>query len=246
MPGQMQAQFVVSDVNMRMRAILVAALSLGLSACAEEWEQNGPAAEPGGAGLMANKELAEGPGAVSSITTLPTQNRRGPVPPYAAKGEAAAYEYSVGYRIGAGDRLNVRVAGEAELTGEFIVDPSGMISLPYVQQLSVAGKTTRDIEAQIRGRLVAGYLRDPQVSVQIASLRPFYILGEVNGSGSFPYQAGITVQNAIAIAGGYAPRADKREVLLTRRNIKGTDTYRVPVTTQVYPGDVIYVRERWF
>jgi polysaccharide biosynthesis/export protein len=231
---------------MRMRAFQIAALSLALTACAEEWEQNGPTAEPGGAGLIANQELAEGPGAVSSITTLPSRNRRGPVPPYAAKGEAAAYEYSIGYRVGAGDRISVRVAGEAELTGEFIVDPSGLISMPYVQRLSVAGRTTSEIEQQIRAGLQAGYLRDPQVSVQITSLRPFYILGEVNGSGSFPYQAGITIQNAIAIAGGYAPRADKREVLLTRRNIKGTETYRVPLTTQVYPGDVIYVRERWF
>ncbi len=229
-----------------MRIWLVAVVALALTGCTETWETDGPSALPGGMGIKANNDLAEGTGAVSSITPLPIRNTRGPTPPYAAKGEAAAYEYSIGYRIGAGDRLNVRVAGETDLTGEYIVDPSGLISMPYVQKLTVAGRTTSEIEHQIVTRLKAGYLRDPQVSVQIVSLRPFFILGEVNAAGSFPYQAGITVQNAIAVAGGYGPRADKQEVLVTRRNIKGTETYKVPVTTQIYPGDVIYVRERWF
>jgi polysaccharide biosynthesis/export protein len=71
-------------------------------------------------------------------------------------------------------------------------------------------------------------------------------MGEVTTAGSFAYQAGMTVQNAIAIAGGYNTRADKADVLITRRNAKGTQTYKVPVTTQVYPGDIVYVRERWF
>jgi polysaccharide export outer membrane protein len=229
-----------------MRALCIAAVAASLAGCAETWEQDGPSALPGGVGVMANHELAEGPGAVSSITPLPTANRYGPVPPYAAKGEAAAYEYSIGYRIGAGDRLIVKVAGEADISGEYVVDPSGMISMPYVQKLGVAGHTSSQIEQAIVARLKKDYLRNPQVSVQIASLRPFYILGEVNSAGSFPYQAGMTVQNAIAIGGGYAQRADKRDVLLTRRNSKGTDTYKVPVTTQIYPGDVVFVRERWF
>jgi polysaccharide biosynthesis/export protein len=224
----------------------LAAVAAFLSGCVESWEQNGPTSLPGGTGITASQELAEGPGAVSSITPLPTRNRQGAVPPYAARGEAAAYEFSVGYRVGAGDRLAIRVAGEDDLTGEFLVDPSGNVSLPYVQNLPVAGLTSAQIGTHIAARLRQGFLRDPQVSVQISTLRPFYILGEVNGAGSFPYQGGMTVQNAIAIAGGYSARANKNEVLLTRRNIKGTETFRVPVTTQVYPGDVIYIRERWF
>jgi polysaccharide biosynthesis/export protein len=231
---------------MRMRSTLVLSfIALSLAGCKEAWEVDGPSSLPGGTGVMADHELAEGPGAVSSITPLPTRNRKGAVPPYAARGEAAAYEYEIGYRVGSGDRLAIRIAGEADLTGEYVVDPTGNISLPYVQNLIVAGQTTSQIESHIAEKLKSGFLRNPQVSVQVTTLRPFYILGEVNGAGSFPYQAGMTVQNAIAIAGGYAPRADKHEVLLTRRNIKGTETYRVPVTTQVYPGDVIYIRERW-
>jgi polysaccharide biosynthesis/export protein len=217
-----------------------------LTGCHDAWEQASPTALPGGVGIASDGILDEGPQAVSSITKLPKSNRRGAIPPYGAKGVAAAYEYKVGYLVGAGDKVNVLVAGEPDLSGEHIVDPSGIISLPYVQGLHVAGLTTTQIESAIRTRLRAGYLRDPQVSVQIISLRPFYIMGEVGTAGSFPYQPGMTAQNAIAVAGGYGPRADKGEIMLTRRNSKGTNTYHVPVTTQVYPGDIIYVRERWF
>jgi polysaccharide export outer membrane protein len=229
-----------------MRKFIVSLVAVFLSGCADTWEQAGPVTEPGGMGVMADGNLAEGSGAVSSISSLPKANRHGSIPPYAAKGEAAAYEYRVGYLVGAGDRISIRVAGEADLTGEYLVDPSGNISLPYVQSLHVAGKTTHDIEHLVKARLQAGYLRNPQVSAQMVALRPFYILGEVNAAGNFPYQPGITVQNAVAIAGGYSARANKGEVLITRRNATGTQTYRVPVTTQIYPGDIVYVRERWF
>jgi polysaccharide biosynthesis/export protein len=229
-----------------MRYWYVFLVAASLSGCTEDWERDGPSALPGGVGVLADGTLAEGAGAVSSISQLPKANRAGPTPPFAARGEAAAYEYSAGYRIGAGDRLSVRVAGEADLTGEYIVDPSGLISLPYVQGLKAAGLTSAEVERHLKTRLQSGYLRNPQVSVQVVSLRPFYILGEVNTAGNFPYQPGITVQNAVAIAGGYGNRADKGPVLLTRRTANGTSTYKVPVTTQLYPGDIVYIRERWF
>ena len=109
-----------------------------------------------------------------------------------------------------------------------------------------AGFNTGQIERLIVSKLKAGFLRDPKVSVQAIALRPFYIMGEVTSGGSFPYQPGMTVQNAIAIAGGYGTRADKTDVMLTRKSATGTNTYKVPVTTQVYPGDIVFVRERWF
>jgi polysaccharide biosynthesis/export protein len=221
-------------------------LGLVVAGCQETWEADAPTSLAGGTGVMADGLLGEGQDAVASPRILPTHNPKGVVPPYGAKGEAAAYEYATGYRVGAGDRLNVRVAGEQDLTGEYIVDPSGQISIPFVKSLPVAGHTPQQIESTIVARLKNGFLRNPQVSVQLATLRPFYILGEVNAAGNFSYQPGMTVQNAIAVAGGYAPRADKRDVLITRRTSEGTNTYKVPLTTQVYPGDVIYVRERWF
>lgn len=229
-----------------MRFILLIVCALGLSACVDAWEANAPLSPPGGTGLLADGTLAEGLGAVSSVSQLPASGPHGPLPPFGTRGQAAAYEYQSGYRVGAGDKLSIRVAGEADLTGEFPVDASGAISLPYVQSVTVAGMSTPQIEQLILRRLRAGYLKDPQVSVQVTTLRPFYILGEVTASGSFAYQPGITVQNAIAIAGGYGARADKNEVLLTRKDATGTHTSKVPVTTQVYPGDIVYVRERWF
>ena len=231
-------------VRKRFCILLLSLLALG--GCSQTWEQNGPTSPPGGTGLMADGTVAEGPDAVSSISELPTHDSAGVVAPYGAQGTAASYEYLSGYRIGAGDRLTIRVAGESDITGDYLVDGSGDISLPYVQTVHIGGLSTPQVEHLITTRLRDGYLRDPKVSVQATTLRPFYILGEVSASGSFAYQPGITVQNAIAIAGGYGPRADQGAVLITRKNVTGTATQKVPVTTQIYPGDVIYVRERWF
>lgn len=229
-----------------MRFLIIIALVLPLAACSQTWDDTRPSSLPGGTGIMANGEVAEGEGAVSSVSVLPSQNKHGAIEPFGSKGTSAAYEFGTGYRVGAGDRLTIRVAGEADLTAEYVVDASGNISLPYVQTMAVSGMTSAAIERLVTDRLRQGYLRDPQVSVQVTSLRPFYILGEVNTAGSFAYQPGITVQNAIAIAGGYGARADQKLVLITRKNAEGTETFKVPVTTQVYPGDIIFVRERWF
>ena len=229
-----------------MRIPVLIATALMLSACTETWEANAPSAPPGGTGIMADDTLQSGPDAVSSISQLPSTNAVGAIPPFSTQGQAAAYEFGAGYRVGAGDRLSIRVVGETDLTGEFIVDATGVMSMPYVQSVPVAGLNTGQIERLIERKLKAGYLRDPKVSVQAINLRPFYIMGEVTTGGSFPYQPGITVQNAIAIAGGYGTRADKGVVLITRKSANGTTTFKVPVTTQVYPGDIVFVRERWF
>ncbi len=229
-----------------MRIPMLIASALLLQACASTWEKDGPASPPGGTGITAEDALVEGPEAVSSISKLPYYNDNGALPPFATQGHESAYEFATGYRVGAGDRLSIRVAGETDLTGEYVVDPSGVLSLPYVQSVPVAGLTSGDIEQLIVRKLRAGYLRDPKVSVQAVNLRPFFIMGEVTTGGSFPYQGGLTIQQAIATAGGYGPRADQGVVLLTRRNASGTKTYKVPVTTQIYPGDIVFVRERWF
>jgi polysaccharide export outer membrane protein len=229
-----------------MRLLVVAISTLALTGCAQTWDETRPASPPGGTGVTAAGEVVEGDVAVASVSQLHARNSQGAVDPFATKGKAAAYEYGSGYRVGAGDRITVRVAGEPELTADYAVDPAGNISMPYVQTLNVSGLTTAQIEDMIANRLRQGYLRDPKVSAQVTTLRPFYILGEVNTAGSFAYQPGMTVQNAVAIAGGYGARADQAKVLITRKTADGTNTYKVPVTTQVYPGDIIYIRERWF
>jgi polysaccharide export outer membrane protein len=91
-----------------------------------------------------------------------------------------------------------------------------------------------------------GYLREPNVAVQVLNLRPFFILGEVNHAGSYAYQPGMSVQSAIAIGGGYTGRANHDDVLVTRKSAEGTRTVKAPVTAQLFPGDIVYVRERWF
>jgi polysaccharide export outer membrane protein len=237
-------QFGRKPVRKRICILLLS--SFALAGCSQSWEQAGIAAPPGGTGLMADGSIAEGPTAVSSISQLPSHDAAGAVAPFGAQGTAAAYEYQSGYKVGAGDKLTIRVAGESDLTADYLVDGSGNISLPYIQTVHIAGMTTPQVERLITARLRNGYLRDPKVSVQATALRPFFILGEVTTSGSFAYQSGITVQNAIAIAGGYGARADQGTVLITRKNATGTETHRVPVTTQIYPGDIIYVSERWF
>jgi len=221
-------------------------LLLAVSGCSDSWEYDPPTAERGGVGVTANGALAEGPAAVSIVSVLPSHTAKGVQEPYGSRGVAAAYEYQSGYKIGAGDRLTIRVAGELDLTNDYLVDGAGNISMPYIRTTQVAGLTSAESEQMIAAKLRGGYLRNPNVSVQVTTPRPFFILGEVNTAGSFAYQPGMSVQNAVAIAGGYTARADEGAVLITRKNVKGTATYKVPVTTQVYPGDIVYIRERWF
>ena len=229
-----------------MRLPVVAILAFVLAGCAQNWENNPPETAPGGVGITADNQLAEGPDAVSSVSQLPSHTPAGIQEPYGAAGVAAAYEFGEGYRVGAGDRLTIRVAGEPELTADYLVDGAGNISMPYIKTTHIGGLTAAEAEQMIAAKLRGGFLRNPSVSVQVTTTRPFYILGEVNSAGSFSYTSGMTVQNAVAIAGGYSPRADQGNVLITRKNVNGTATLKVPVTTQIYPGDIVYIRERWF
>ncbi|VAV90255.1 Polysaccharide export protein [hydrothermal vent metagenome] len=230
-----------------MRFILVCFIAFSLSACASTWEKTRPATLPGGVSLNSNGSVTEGPGATASVSIAPQYSAAGKVlPPFGSQGVAAAYEGGAGYRIGAGDSLTIRVVGQPDLTGDYIVDGSGLISFPLIKSVKVGGLTAPQIRSLVAARLRQGYLRNPSVSVQTTNLRPFFILGEVGQAGSFPYQNGMTVQNAIAIAGGYSPRANQKDVMLTRKDANGTQTVKVPITTQIYPGDIIFVRERWF
>lgn len=231
---------------MRIRILLVIVMAFGLSACARTWDQNPPAAAPGGVTALEDGSIADGPDAVSSIGRAPVVDGHGVLPPYGTRGLAAAYEYRTGYRIGAGDRLTIKVVGQPDLSSDYIVDGAGTISFPLINSVTVAGLSAPEVARIITKRLRNGFLRNPDVTVQITELRPFYILGEVNQAGGFPYRSGMTVQNAVAIAGGYSTRANQGKVLITRKLADGTRSFEAPVTTQLYPGDIVYVRERWF
>lgn len=151
-----------------------------------------------------------------------------------------------GYRLGSGDRVRVIVFGEEDLSGEFQVDGEGAVALPLIGTVSAGGKLLRELERDIVARLSQGYLNEPRVSLEVVAFRPFYIHGEVDESGEFPYQANMSVLNAIALAGGYTYRADTRRVFITRAG-SGVEL-ELPATqaTRVSPGDVIRVPERFF
>lgn len=150
------------------------------------------------------------------------------------------------YRLDAGDRLRVFVYGQPNLSRIYVVDQQGRIAVPLIGEVEARGRTTRQLTSFIAKRLGSQFVKDPQVTVDIAQNRPFFILGEVRNAGQYPFVSGLTVQSAVAIAGGYADRANERLVRITRRHNGLVEKMDVPPDYLVRAGDEIYVYERWF
>ena len=150
-----------------------------------------------------------------------------------------------GYRLGSGDKIRVQVFGHEDLGGEFAVDGSGNISLPMIRSVKAEGLTVSELEDEIENKLKPEYLLNPRVSVEVLNYRPFYIHGEVNQPGEYPYADGMTVIKAVALAGGYTYRARQSKVRITSVGSKGGARDAEP-TAPVLPGDVIEVPERYF
>ena len=150
------------------------------------------------------------------------------------------------YRLGSGDKIKVTVFGHEDLSGEFEVDGSGNVSLPLIRNVPAQGLTVSQLEQAVIDRLQPDYLKDPSVSVEVLNYRPFYIYGEVNQPGSYPYVSGMSVLNAIAMAGGFTYRAKKSEVQIIRADDASKSPSEGGPDTQVLPGDVIEVPERFF
>lgn len=149
------------------------------------------------------------------------------------------------YRLGPEDKIKVTVFGEADLSGEFVVDSSGVLVTPFVGQIEVKGMTLREFEASYAAKLRdAEILRDPRVSAEVTSFRPIYVLGEVKKPGQYAYVSGMTVQKAVALAEGYTYRASESSVEITRGGRKST--IEVTPQTKVLPGDEIRIPERFF
>jgi polysaccharide biosynthesis/export protein len=157
-----------------------------------------------------------------------------------------AVEAAAPYQLASGDRLRVIVFGQDNLSNIYAVDGSGRISMPLIGAVDVQGRTTQQLERAIEGRLRAGYLREPKVSVEVDAYRPFFVLGEVTNSGQFPFVNGMTVQTAVAIAGGFTPRGQRNYAEVTRLMDGQLVTGTVPITYPVRPGDTIVIKERWF
>ncbi|MCE9522372.1 MAG: polysaccharide export protein [Alphaproteobacteria bacterium] len=149
------------------------------------------------------------------------------------------------YRLGAEDKVKVTVFGEPDLSGEFVVDSSGVLAAPFLGQILVKGMTLRELEAAYGGKLRdAQILRDPRVNAEVTSFRPIYVLGEVKKPGQYAYVSGMTVQKAVALAEGYTYRASESTVDITRGGRKLT--LDVTPQTKVLPGDEIRIPERFF
>ncbi len=152
------------------------------------------------------------------------------------------------YQLDAGDRVRVIVFNEPDLSGEFEVDGTGVVSLPLIGKVSACGLTARDFEDAIATALLDGYLKDPRVSIEVLNFRPFYIIGEVENGGEYDYVPDMTVLNAVALAGGYTYRADDRRVYITQAGANSEVEVRLDegAGIQVLPGDIIRVPERFF
>ncbi len=150
------------------------------------------------------------------------------------------------YRLGAADQLRITVFGEAELSGEYVLDGTGTVSLPLVGEVPALNLTVREFQRAVEARFADGYLRDPRVSAEVMNYRPFYILGEVRTPGEYPYTNGLTVLNAIATAGGFTYRANDGVILI--KGAEDPQEYRVKLdpSTKILPGDTIRVVERFF
>jgi len=153
---------------------------------------------------------------------------------------------SPAYTLDSGDRLRVVVFGQEGLTNSYAVDSAGNITLPLIGPVRARGQTPREVSAALVARLRDGYLREPHVAVEVEAFRPFFILGEVAFPGQYPYVANMTVETAVAIAGGFSPRAYRRTVEVSRPINGMAVRETVPIATPLRPGDTVVVGERWF
>lgn len=151
------------------------------------------------------------------------------------------------YRLGPNDRTRITVFGQPNLTGEFMLDGNGAVAFPLIGNINANGMTPRELQQAIAGKLDPDYLRNPSVSVEVLTRRPFYVLGEVQKPGNYPYVTDITALNAVAMAGGYTYRAKTTEFYVKRLDKDGRMVRVVAKPeTIIRPGDTLEVRERYF
>ncbi len=164
--------------------------------------------------------------------------------PMASAGPAGSKDLN--YRLGTDDKLRVIVFGETSLSGEFVISDTGEIAFPLIGNVHAAGLTVAQFQEALRSKLADGYLRDPRVSAEVENYRPFYILGEVQKPGEYPFTSGLTVLNAVATAGGFTYRANTKIITLRHAGASKEAAVRLTATSEVGPGDTIVIKERFF
>jgi polysaccharide biosynthesis/export protein len=189
-------------------------------------------------------ELAQPQGDLDSVAYGKSY---GPAPAAAAyAAELMPVAHDAAYRLDAGDRLRVVVYGQEGLTNTYAIDAGGAITMPLIGSVPARGRTPAGLAAEITAKLRHGYIREPSVAVEIEAYRPFFILGEVAAPGQYPYVPNMSVESAVAIAGGFSPRARRDRVTLTHTDASGSMRLEVPPGAPVSPGDTVLVGERWF
>jgi len=168
-----------------------------------------------------------------------------PTPAIEAAPDGAIDTENVGYRLGEGDRIGIQVFDEPDLTMDSTVGSSGSISYSYLGDVQVAGKTPPQLEREITQLLANGFLRNPSVNVSVIEYRAFFINGEVRSPGSYPYQPGLTLDRAIALAGGLTDRASARKMFVLRGESAGSRV-RAQLSTRIEPGDIVSIEEGFF
>jgi polysaccharide export outer membrane protein len=204
--------------------------------------------QPYNSAPVASSAVADSGGAISALrASFAASPRHGYAPAqeaYAAAPMPVAHDTP--YRLDAGDKLRVVVYGQEGLTNTYAIDAGGSITMPLIGAVPARGRTPAGLAAEISGKLRNGYIRDPSVAVEIEAYRPFFILGEVAAPGQYPYVPNMSVESAVAIAGGFSPRARRDSVTLTHTGNAGPSRAVVPLGTPLGPGDTVLVGERWF
>jgi polysaccharide export outer membrane protein len=142
--------------------------------------------------------------------------------------------------------VRVVVFGQDHLSNSYAVDAAGNVTLPLIGAVNARGTNTQQLTRAIADRLKQGFIREPSVAVEVEAYRPFFVLGEVTYPGQYPFVPHMTVESAISIAGGFTPRASKDPVTVSRKLQGETARHSLSLRSQVRPGDVITVGERWF
>jgi len=201
------------------------------------------------AGVVASPSgIADSGGALSALRksfAVAQQRSYAPAPANYAVAPMAAVN-DAAYRLDAGDKLRVVVYGQDGITNTYALDAGGSITMPLIGAVPARGRTTAGLAAEISARLRHGFIREPSVAVEIEVYRPFFILGEVAAPGQYPYVPNMSVESAVAIAGGFSPRARRDRVTLTHSDDAGSMRTVVPLGTALSPGDTVVVGERWF
>jgi polysaccharide export outer membrane protein len=189
--------------------------------------------------------VGDGGGAIGALRNS-FASSPAPMPVGYAAPMAAPVRYDSSYHLDAGDRLRVVVYGQEGLTNSYAIDAGGSITMPLIGGVPARGRTPAGLAGDIAARLRNGFIREPSVAVEIEAYRPFFILGEVSAPGQYPYVPNMTVESAVAIAGGFSPRAKRDVVTVTHTEAGGSMRAVVPLGTPLAPGDTVFIGERWF